>query len=171
MTSTMATPTTTLKTTKMLNRYADVESKVSKEWAVVPGAPLDFTFKELTNVDDITTEEPRPSTLTKPKARPETKLIPTSIRLSNNKLTSITNLPTVVSQLSSSPEWITWIDLSFNNLSSIDETLTTFPNLQTLYLHANALTSLPSLTPLSTLTRLRSLTLHGNPVEHVKGYR
>ena len=52
----------------------------------------------------------------------------------------------------------------------INKDLLNFPNLNTLYLHANHITSLTELDKLSALP-LRTLTVHGNPIEEVKGYR
>uniref|UniRef100_A0A287D2K6 Leucine-rich repeat-containing protein 51 n=1 Tax=Ictidomys tridecemlineatus TaxID=43179 RepID=A0A287D2K6_ICTTR len=69
------------------------------------------------------------------------------------------------------PENLAWIDLSFNDLTSIDPILTTFFNLSVLYLHGNSIQSLGEVNKLAVLPRLRSLTLHGNPIEEEKGYR
>ncbi|KAI9337229.1 hypothetical protein BDR26DRAFT_863978 [Obelidium mucronatum] len=66
---------------------------------------------------------------------------------------------------------IAWIDLSFNNLKAIDKELLQFPTLSTLYLHANEISELSEIDKLTSLPRLRTLTLHGNPVENCKGYR
>ncbi|KAF6104366.1 hypothetical protein HJG60_011318 [Phyllostomus discolor] len=69
------------------------------------------------------------------------------------------------------PGNLAWIDLSFNDLSSIDPVLTTFFNLSVLYLHGNSIQRLGEVNKLAILPRLRSLTLHGNPIEEEKGYR
>ncbi|XP_065802362.1 leucine-rich repeat-containing protein 51 isoform X3 [Muntiacus reevesi] len=69
------------------------------------------------------------------------------------------------------PENLAWIDLSFNDLTSIDPVLTTFFNLSVLYLHGNSIQRLGEVNKLAVLPRLRSLTLHGNPIEEEKGYR
>lgn len=71
-----------------------------------------------------------------------------------------------------SPEDVMWLDLSFNQIGRIDESLAaTFPNVTTLYLHANQITKLSHIKKLSGLTKLKSLTLYGNPVEENKHYR
>lgn len=44
-----------------------------------------------------------------------------------------------------------------------------FERLSVLYLHANAIPKVKEVEKLTTLTSLRSLTLHGNPMETVKG--
>lgn len=67
---------------------------------------------------------------------------------------------------------IQWLDLSFNNLQRIDESLVAyFPNLTTLYLHANKLSKISMIKKLAGLTQLKSLTLYGNPLEENKHYR
>ena len=40
-----------------------------------------------------------------------------------------------------------------------------------LYLHANKISKFGEIKPLSELSKLRSLTLHGNPIEDKKHYR
>jgi Leucine-rich repeat (LRR) protein len=67
---------------------------------------------------------------------------------------------------------IQWLDLSFNHLQRLDENIVTyFPNLTTLYLHANQLPKLSHLKKLAGLSQLKSLTLYGNPLEENKHYR
>lgn len=51
------------------------------------------------------------------------------------------------------------------------QVLTTFFNLSVLYLHGNSIQRLGEVNKLAVLPRLRSLTLHGNPIEEEKGYR
>merc|ERR1712232_1091011 len=64
-----------------------------------------------------------------------------------------------------------WIDLSFNQLRSIEPALLQFQQLKALYLHGNQIKSLPSIERLRRLPKLRSLTLNGNPVECCRAYR
>lgn len=67
---------------------------------------------------------------------------------------------------------ILWIDLSFNNLSTVDEEMATaIPNLTTLNLHANQISRLKELKKFSAFKNLHALTLFGNPVEEHKHYR
>lgn len=77
----------------------------------------------------------------------------------------------VVSQLLGHLENLAWINLSFNDLTSIDPALTTFFKLCVLYLHGNSIQRLGEVNKLAVLPQLRSLTLHGNPTEEEKGYR
>jgi Leucine-rich repeat (LRR) protein len=70
------------------------------------------------------------------------------------------------------PEHLTWLDLSFNKLTSISAELAEFSSLKIMYLHGNLLTELGKvLNTLRHLSQLYSLTLHGNPLEEHKKYR
>ena len=64
-----------------------------------------------------------------------------------------------------------WIDLSHNKLESIHHDILKIPFLKILYLHANFIKSLEEIQILSGCKALINLTLHGNPIEHIKGYR
>ena len=64
-----------------------------------------------------------------------------------------------------------WIDLSHNKLESIHPDITKLRYLKILYLHANFIQNLQEITVLSSCKALLNLTLHGNPIEHIKGYR
>ena len=55
-----------------------------------------------------------------------------------------------------------WVDLSFNALTSIRAAFVDFKELSVLYLHANKISKFGEIKPLSELSKLRSLTLHGN---------
>ncbi|KAJ3135767.1 Leucine-rich repeat-containing protein 51 [Physocladia obscura] len=95
-----------------------------------------------------------------------------ALRLQNNKIETLENLYIIASKIVENPTLhIAWIDLSFNNLKVIDKELLQFPTLTTLYLHANNIEDLTEIDKLKSLERLRTLTLHGNPLENSKGYR
>ena len=65
-----------------------------------------------------------------------------------------------------------WIDLSNNYLTTIDEDLAKeFPQLKTLYLHGNYMMDMTVITKFRELAHLQTLTLYGNPIEHLKNYR
>ncbi|KAI8850287.1 hypothetical protein BC829DRAFT_389701 [Chytridium lagenaria] len=150
--------------------HHQVSSKLAEKWAVIPKAPLDFSFKDIINVDDAVNEEPRkrPQKLA---ANLNQTAITTAIRLPNNRIISLDHITSVAVKLGSSLQNIGWIDLSFNCIKTIDKELLNFPNLSTLYLHANEISSLTEVDKLSHLQKLRTLTLHGNPMENVPGYR
>jgi Leucine-rich repeat (LRR) protein len=66
---------------------------------------------------------------------------------------------------------IQWIDLSFNRLEDIHTDILKLPFLKILYLHANYIKEIESVISLSHCKALLNLTLHGNPIEQIKGYR
>lgn len=66
---------------------------------------------------------------------------------------------------------IQWLDLSHNMLEAIHPDICELKYLKILYLHANFIKSLSKVTVLSKCKCLMNLTLHGNPIEQIKGYR
>lgn len=93
-----------------------------------------------------------------------------AIRLGNNNINDLSILYNISNYIN--PENILWFDLSFNSIEKIPiEFLTLFPNLTTIYLHANSISNLSEIKNLSNLANLRSLSLYGNPVEEKKHYR
>ncbi|XP_064144698.1 leucine-rich repeat-containing protein 51 isoform X3 [Loxodonta africana] len=131
--------------------------------------PLDYSFKSIHVIQDLVSEEPR--TGLRPLRHSKLgKSLTQSLWLNNNVLNDLKDFSQVVSQLLEHPENLAWIDLSFNDLTSIDPVLTTFFNLSVLYLHGNSIQRLGEVDKLAVLPRLRSLTLHGNPMEEEKGY-
>jgi len=95
----------------------------------------------------------------------------TAVRLSNNKLTTIKDLDAAIDDITSDVSKIKWVDLSFNQLTSIEEALLQCPQLTTLNLHSNSIEKLKDIKLLRHFRQLKSLTLHGNPVEDHKHYR
>ncbi|XP_027722069.1 leucine-rich repeat-containing protein 51-like [Vombatus ursinus] len=132
--------------------------------------PLDFSFKNVNFIQDLTSEEPRIG-LRPVKRSKEGKSLTQALRINNNVLNDLNDFTQTLSQLLEHPQNLAWIDLSFNDLANIDPVLTTFSNLSVLYLHGNCIHHLPEVDKLSSLPKLRSLTLHGNPIEEEKGYR
>ncbi|KAI2561593.1 hypothetical protein G5576_006151 [Homo sapiens] len=131
--------------------------------------PLDYSFRSIHVIQDLVNEEPR--TGLRPLKRSKSgKSLTQSLWLNNNVLNDLRDFNQVASQLLEHPENLAWIDLSFNDLTSIDPVLTTFFNLSVLYLHGNSIQRLGEVNKLAVLPRLRSLTLHGNPMEEEKGY-
>ncbi|CAG5120945.1 unnamed protein product [Candidula unifasciata] len=141
--------------------------------------PVDFSFLRLTNVQECETQEPRdisprrphPIKTTVTHENGEKKYISRCLRLNNNKFTDINNLKPLAMSLFDHIGRIGWIDLSFNLLSTIDPVLTEFTNLAILYLHGNNITELKEVNKLASLKKLWKLTLHGNDIDKIKGYR
>ncbi|CAM9597609.1 unnamed protein product, partial [Ectocarpus fasciculatus] len=95
-----------------------------------------------------------------------------AIRLANNELAKLEMIINPILTLQFDPNNILWLDLSFNALSGVTELLAEhFPNLTTLYLHANKISRMSDIRKLSGLSKLKSLTMYGNPVEDNKHYR
>nr|XP_056714626.1 leucine-rich repeat-containing protein 51 [Euleptes europaea] len=142
----------------------------SRSKSPMQAPPMDFSFRGISFVQDMLTEEPRPGV--KPiKQTEEGRLLTQAVRLNNNTLNDLTELTDTLQKLLEHPEDIYWIDLSFNDLPTIDSVLTTYYNLRNLNLHGNSIHKLSDVDKLAVLPHLRSLTLHGNPIEEEKGYR
>uniref|UniRef100_F7CZP1 Leucine-rich repeat-containing protein 51 n=1 Tax=Ornithorhynchus anatinus TaxID=9258 RepID=F7CZP1_ORNAN len=118
----------------------------------------------------MVSEEPREGP--RPLRRsPEGKALTQALRLNNNALSDMNDLSQTLTQLLERPQDLAWIDLSFNDLSNIDPILTAYSNLSIIYLHGNCIQRLGEVDKLAALPLLRSLTLHGNPIQEQKGYR
>jgi Leucine-rich repeat (LRR) protein len=93
-----------------------------------------------------------------------------AVRLGNNEIISTRILVTLPAHIDTSR--IQWLDLSFNFIEDIlDDIAKLFPQLTTIYLHANRISKLSEVKKLGQVENLRSLSLYGNPVEENKHYR
>ncbi|KAG2450125.1 hypothetical protein HYH02_000228 [Chlamydomonas schloesseri] len=99
------------------------------------------------------------------------KLNSNSIRLCNNHLMSLNGLGRVVRHCLDDWRQLVWLDVSSNQLTTIEDTILEFPSLQVLYLHGNAITNMNDVLKLQQLPRLTKLTLHGNPISEQKNYK
>ncbi|XP_075707403.1 leucine-rich repeat-containing protein 51 isoform X2 [Rhinoderma darwinii] len=134
------------------------------------GPPVDLAFKCINSMEDVLQEDPREGL--KPIKRCENgKLISQALRLNNNTLTDLHDFSDIAEKMLSDPSRLCWIDLSFNYLPNIDPVLTTYRHLSVLNLHGNSISNLSEVEKLAALPNLKSLTLHGNPIEAEKGYR
>ncbi|KAJ1343393.1 phosphoribosylaminoimidazolesuccinocarboxamide synthase [Batrachochytrium salamandrivorans] len=142
-------------------------SMISSQWKHRPAIPIDYSFKDKSTVADLLAEEPHNTAkiMSQPK-----DTVNTAIRLSNNHISSLADLPACIGQMKMHCN-ITWLDISFNRLTNIDCALLLLPNLCVLYLHANCIDDIAEVDKLEGLTHLFNLTLHGNPLEHAKAYR
>ncbi|XP_046995156.1 leucine-rich repeat-containing protein 51-like [Schistocerca americana] len=135
------------------------------------GPPLDYSFRGLRAVEELSARGPR-------RGRRGYRRAPTghyrcqALRLNNNAIASVQGLFSVARLVLEKPGQLTWLDLSFNQLSSLPDDLCHFLGLKILYLHGNRLSELSqALRVLSRLPQLYSLTLHGNPVQQRPDYR
>ncbi|XP_067102948.1 leucine rich repeat containing 51 [Osmerus mordax] len=134
------------------------------------GAPVDFSFKSLSSVADALNEEPNHG-LRPVRKNSEDKFCSRSLRLNNNFLTELSGLCETVKHYFSEPALLSWLDLSFNDISHINAVLCELPELRVLYLHGNSICNLSEVDKLGALPFLHTLTMHGNSVENENGYR
>jgi Leucine-rich repeat (LRR) protein len=97
----------------------------------------------------------------------------TSIFLNNNEIRDIRGLSeTLVFVMpKSNPQNLMWLNLSYNFLQKIDAEILNFPQLRSLNLHGNYISDLEEVRKLGELEHLKNLTLNGNPIEEIEGYR
>lgn len=93
------------------------------------------------------------------------------IRLANNNLVDTKGLYKMALDVVEYPEDIAWLDLSFNDITTVSEDILEFPALKMIYLHGNKIRKFSDLNILQQLPNMYSLTLHGNPLENVPNYR
>lgn len=137
-------------------------------------SPLDFSFKSLAGIQDAMDEEPRPGPhefLKMTTDSGEHKYKATSLRFCYNAISDLQFFSSTLDHFLENPLELKWLDLSFNDISSIDEVLLQYPKLKILYLHANSIEKLSEIDKLGALPELFSITLHGNPIESIPGYK
>ena len=135
----------------------------SKKKAVLASKDTNQNTQTMNGMDDGSALPP-----TSPKREAEAVK---AVRLSNNLLENMEHLNgPFISAVDTSQ--ILWLDLSFNKFVNVSEAMaTTFPNITTIYLHANNISRLSQLKKLKMFPNLKSLSLYGNPVEEHKHYR
>ncbi|KAJ8675285.1 hypothetical protein QAD02_011071 [Eretmocerus hayati] len=140
---------------------------------MVAGPPLDFSFRNATSIKDLVDVSARSYRVGKMPEKPlSTGLyLTSSIWLSNNSLENLSHLEELVTELVGGTRDVRWLDLAYNILSDVDDELLKFKKLTILYLHGNRISDMNSLVKLRKLTHLRTLTLHGNPLEQMPAYR
>lgn len=96
-----------------------------------------------------------------------------SLLLSNNELRSFAGLREVLRGVlpHGEPNRLVWINLSFNFLTKIDADILNFPSLKQLNMHGNFIADFEEVKKLQDIGTLQTLSLNGNPIEEVKGYR
>jgi hypothetical protein len=105
-----------------------------------------------------------------------------AVILHSNKIKTLMNIHSVFNEILPEVSFLTgksrskidliqWIDLSHNMLVEIHPDVLNLPFLKIFYCHANCIEEINSVAVLSQCKSLLNLTLHGNPIEHIKGYR
>lgn len=137
--------------------------------------PEDYSFCRIENILAAKDEEPRKPISPRGKAKHQpqegAKSSSKCLKMNNNNITNLECLVDFARVKFDVWEDIAWIDLSQNEITKLGPELSEFVNLQILYLHGNQINDISQIDQLVPLTRLRKLTLHGNPIENTKGYR
>jgi hypothetical protein len=128
------------------------------------GDALDYSFVGLNTLEDMLHCEPTSGTkLGNPSSVGPT----TCVRVPNNSISSIDGLNAVLAQLVEDPAKLFWLDISCNQISSLCDELENFPDLRVLNVHGNGIATVAEVRKICKLP-LKSLTIHGNPVEEKK---
>lgn len=105
-----------------------------------------------------------------------------AVIMHNNEIISLAKIDLVLNEVLLIPKFldnsykkkldlIQWLDLSHNYLQDIHVDISTLRFLKILYLHANFINEIENVNNLRNCRCLINLTLHGNSIEHIKGYR
>ncbi|CAD7932140.1 unnamed protein product [Amoebophrya sp. A120] len=162
---------------------------------------VDYSFKELKAVVDVGNEMPRNSDVLGIEAKLKERFRETAVdaavaaklgspkrlinkkqiiglRLNNNHLTDLHEINKQLAIIPKSPIpkpelSLMWLDVSFNQLTTVDKSLLTLENLKSLYkyMHGNKIGNLAQMEKLKSLHCLEKLTTNGNPFEAKKFYR
>eukprot|EP00825_Cyclidium_porcatum_P042223 TRINITY_DN5736_c0_g1_i4.p1 TRINITY_DN5736_c0_g1~~TRINITY_DN5736_c0_g1_i4.p1 ORF type:complete len:336 (-),score=86.95 TRINITY_DN5736_c0_g1_i4:246-1253(-) len=97
-------------------------------------------------------------------------LICTSLILSYNQIRSLDNFPVHIGAVMTNFEQLQWLDLSHNYLVALNYDFKELTQLKSLYLHCNYIKDISELLKLQHLP-LISLTIHGNPIDTIPGFR
>ncbi|XP_015367514.1 PREDICTED: leucine-rich repeat-containing protein 51-like [Diuraphis noxia] len=136
------------------------------------GKPLDYSSKSLRTVDKLIDETPLSVRVHGVPGRgANKKFISGAIWLNNNHLTSLQGLNKSVEQMLELPSYLIWIDVSYNEFKTIGQEFLHFQNLRILYMHGNQINDILDVIKLKSLLKLRTLTLHGNPISRLVNYR
>uniref|UniRef100_A0A7S3FUK3 Leucine-rich repeat-containing protein 51 n=1 Tax=Strombidium rassoulzadegani TaxID=1082188 RepID=A0A7S3FUK3_9SPIT len=95
-----------------------------------------------------------------------------SLFLNNNEIRDLSGLFTTLSTfVLYEPDKLQWLNLSYNYLIKVDHDILNFSQLKSLQLHGNYINDLEEIRKLNEIGTLQTLTLNGNPIEEIKGYR
>merc|ERR1719316_1587018 len=79
-----------------------------------------------------------------PMIKRKVRKVTLAVKLNNNSIDSITDLPQALEFVMDDPlRNLQWIDLSFNQLHTIQAELLSFKQMKALYLHGNRIKSMP----------------------------
>lgn len=141
-------------------------SSIASTYSVITAPAVDLSMRELREFSEMKLDENQNSEKTEKliKKYGKDNVIINSVRLNNNKISNWVNFITSLRAMVDINQ-IQWLDLSFNQLGTIEDSLTRLKSLRKLHLHANKITDIQDVLKLSKLEFLKDLTLHGNPIE------
>jgi Leucine-rich repeat (LRR) protein len=162
-----------LKLKKLKNESNEIyEGNLRDEINDNKNKKFDMTKNQQRNKEDKSKEEK--------KIKLKFKKYTNAFNVSNNKLTSLNGIYEVLTELLpeltfksklGKVELLQWIDVSRNKLTDISADITRLPYLKILYVHGNNIQEIEKVTNLAKCPSLTSLTLYGNPIDHIRGYR
>ena len=144
------------------------ESTIAAEYAIVTAPCVDLSMQELREFSEMSMDQNKNKDELNRliKRHGQEKVLINAIRLNNNKIASwLSFLATLRTMAPLDISRIEWLDLSFNQLQTIEASITKLKSLSKLHLHANQIHDIRDVQKLTELPRLRDLTLHGNPIE------
>ncbi|KAK4878103.1 hypothetical protein RN001_010609 [Aquatica leii] len=146
--------------------------KFTEEQLLEAGKPIDFSFNQLTSLENLGIDGPRSTRIGSiPERSSSRRYLTRAIWLNNNKLPNIRHMEVFVNKALAEPSRLGWIDFSFNFITGIDEEILKFPNLSVVYFHGNVIKDIDEIFKLRPLELLRSVTFHGNPISELLKYR
>lgn len=143
-------------------------SSIAASYAVVTAPCVDLSMQELRELAEMSMDQNKNKKELDRliKRHGQENVVINCIRLNNNKIASwMSFLSTLRTMQPIDITRIEWLDLSFNQLQTIEPSITKLKGLAKLHLHANQIRDIRDVQKLVELPNLTDLTLHGNPIE------
>lgn len=143
-------------------------ASVASSYAIITAPAIDLSMQELREFSEMAMDQNKNKAELEKliKRHGQEKVLINALRLNNNKIASWLNfLSTLRTMAPLDINQIEWLDLSFNQLQTIEASITKLKGLTKLHLHANQIHDIRDVQKLGELPKLRDLTLHGNPIE------
>ena len=143
-------------------------ASVASSYAIITAPAIDLSMQELREFSEMAMDQNKNKAELEKliKRHGQEKVLINALRLNNNKIASWLNfLSTLRTMAPLDINQIEWLDLSFNQLQTIEASITKLKGLTKLHLHANQIHDIRDVQKLVELPKLRDLTLHGNPIE------
>lgn len=123
------------------------------------GQPVDLLHKNLKELDPVKVK------------KIHKKIEAEAVFLSANHLKHLHHFDEFLKSVLTNPKDLTWLDLSHNKLSTVDDCLLNYPQLKIIYFHDNKIQNLREIEKLSELKNLRSVSFLGCPVASNPQYK